>query len=534
MDQFFVRMLACVLFLALGSCGAQREGADSKLALTVGDAACFTLRSILDDKKVANKGWGTLTITHPDIISNFSFSKMLGKFRQVSSVADRQEMVRVLIRSFLVKKVSGIQQEQPLRPFVIPELFCPLLDSSQVKRVTFCGSLFSSNQTAAITEAITFLDSHESLGNFANIDKLLTPLALITIPERLDLPADEQTLELRIIYGLRDATGKQVKPATVIMEFASPRNGTFYDNLAVLQNQYKDRNDPASLKEWAGFLESNMDCYSFGGCQPGGNWRINQIRINELAFRGNDVLWDFREYRFPALDSSIGEFGQVPVAFTPWVDFADKDRDPALMNKDFEAFLKGKGLSSGSLNVDQSIDIFEEFMAQKNVLVSNSQSLEPFFGSHLQNLTSLNPGKFNRAYPFHLESQFKSPAALARPGMQFFLKDNVFWTATFKQTCQGCHVATSSIARSEATDTMQGFYQVSPRVQPSGAEKGLAVAGSNVLSVHVLRETELRTRSLAVTLGCISRSRSSQLDEPVRDGHSLTNPSSSILVPTQP
>ena len=501
MRIYFLTLGLTLLSIGLSACGVDDVPmSSSNLLLASNSNECKALVALNKDIKVPNKGYGTLTITHPEIVSHFTFTKVLGKFTQVKSIADSQETVRRIIRSFITKKVAGIAQEQPLRPFVVPELLCPLLDSKQAK-ASFCGAQFFNDQPAAIAAALAFLDKKESFGNFAAIDRMLQPLTFIKRPPRFDLQANEQTVEARVIYGLRDSSGAERKPATVILEFAGTSQKEFYESLVKLFIQFKDKNDAASRKHWAQGIENSLDGFLASNAGVTDRWAINQIRINELAFRGNDILWDFREYNFPSPTSSINEFAQVPVANTPWVDFETKDRDPLAMADRFTDFLNGKGLTAEDLDAEQSIDFFEEFMSSPKVKIKNSAALQTF----VQTLTKEKNESGvagSKAFPYERDTKWMAPAGLARPGMRFFDGDTS-WSTHLKETCQGCHVASSSIASDERIDSIQGFYHISPRKLPSDATVGPTLAGSNILSNFLLRETQFRFQSMIKLVGCL-------------------------------
>ncbi len=496
-------LLRCALFcwcLSQSACGLDPiPSSSSELLFDSSSNECKVLTDLNNDLKIPNKGYGTITITHPEIVSHFNFTRVLAKFTQVKSIDDEQELVRRLIRSFITTKVPNINQVQPLRPFVIRELLCPLLDSNTPKP-NFCGNLFFKDQTAAIAEALAFLDRKEPLGNFASIDTLLQPLAFIKRPPRFDLHPSEQTVEVRIVFGLRDLSGSERKPATVIMEFAGTSQKAFYENLVKLFIQFKDKNDASSRSQWAFGIEFALDRFLASNAGITDRWAVNQIRVSELSFRGNDILWDFREYNFPSANASVSEFSQVPVANTPWIDFEPKDKDPGIMNNDFNEFLDEKGVRQDDLNAEQSIDFFEAFMASSRVKVNNSPKLQNF-------VQTLNREKNDsgvagsKAFPYHLNANWMAPAALARPGMRFFEGDTA-WSKNLKETCQGCHVETSSIASDERIESMQGFYHVSPRKIASDAFAGTPFAGSNLISNFLIRETRLRFKSLIKLVGC--------------------------------
>lgn len=499
------RILGLFLLFFVAACGSIKEDSSSKTDYFFNSSTreCVALKEVANDPQASNVGYGSLTFTHPDFMNYFKFTKILSKLKQVGSDDDRQEIARRIIHSFLVTQVKNVVAPQPIRPFVIPELLCPLLSSDQQRNASFCGSQFNQNRPAAINAAVAFLDRRESFQNFIAIDKIWQPLSLVIRPQRLDLAANQQDVDVRVIYGLRDAGGAQRKPATLIFEFASPTRRLFYENIARLFWAYRNRNDKASIAEWSRSFENNIDCGSVGKCSIERGWLIKQIRMNELAFRGDDVLWNFREYKFPSFDSPLSDFAQVPLAFTPLVDFDKKDKDPALMNDDFNVFLHGKGLDGTSPNADQSIDLFEDFMADRKATVSNSGQLQSFALEKMFQVNNSVPTAGSKAYPFHQDPQLAAGSGLARPGMKFFDGDNN-WSKSLKESCQGCHVSTSSLARAESVDTMQGFYQISPRLEPTGADKGMKAAGVNILSTLVLRETKLRLHSFQSIIGCFS------------------------------
>ena len=486
--------------LSLSSCGIEKE-TTSSLMFAPSSNECKVLGSVYSDIKIPNKGYGTLTITHPEIVSHFTFTKTLAKFTQVKSIDDEQELVRRLIRSFLVTRVATLTQEQPLRPFVIREFMCKLLDDN-VPKPAFCGNLFFSNQAAAVTQALAFIDSKQKFTNFGAIDTLLRPLTFIKRPPRVDLHASEQTVEARVVYGLRDLDGTTRLPATLILEFAGTSQKEFYENLVKLFIQFKDRNDTASRDQWAFGIEFALDRFLASNAGIADRWAINQIRVNELAFRDTDILWNFREYNFPSANSSVNDFSQVPVANTPWVDFEMKDKDPGLLNPQFLDFLTEQGLTADEVNSDpeKSIDTFETFMGSTRVKVKDSPKLQNFVQTlNRQRNDSGIAG--SKAFPYHLNATWMAPSALARPGMRFFEGDTA-WSKNLKETCQGCHVSESSISADERIESTQGFYHVSPRKEPAGANVGATLAGANVLSPFLLRETRLRYKSLMNLVGC--------------------------------
>lgn len=487
------------LSLGLSSCGVEAPEENSQLMFASNSNECKVLTTLVKDVTVPNKGYGTLTITHPEIVSNFTFIKTVSKFTQVKSTTDAQQVIRRIIKSFLIKTVPSVTQEQPLRPFVIPELLCPILDSNQAK-ASFCGSQFFNDQAAAITAAIAFLDKKEAFGNFAAIDKIFQPLTFIKRPPRFDLHSTEQTVEARIVYGLRDVTGTDRKPATIILEFAGSSQKEFYESLVKLFIEFKDQNNSAARKSWAQGIEKALDSFLLVNSGTSGRWAINQVRMNELAFRGDDILWDFREYNFPSANASVADFQQVPVANTPWVDFETKDRDPAAMQDKFVEFLFEKGLTQDDLDAEQSIDFFEEFMANPKVKVKNSAKLQTFVQTLTKQRNDSGDPNF-KAFAYHLDTNWKAPSALARPGMRFFDGDTS-WSKNLKESCQGCHVSSSSIASDERIDTVQGFYHISPRMLPTSASVGTPLAGSNILSPFLLRETLMRFRSMIQLVGC--------------------------------
>lgn len=493
------RWISYLLALFLSPClAAQAPGITQ---FDPGSSECKTLLDTLNSPDLPNVGFGTLTITHPDIVNTFKISKVLGKLSQVHSTNDQADVVRRIIRSYLSTRVLGSEQPQPLRPAVIPELLCPLLSASQNSGLGFCGPQFNNNQALAIAGAQEFLDAGEPFENFSIINNLFQPLALVVRPPRLDLAPNQQLNEINIVYGLRDPSGQVRKPATLMFEFAAPKKAVFYENIANLFFFYKDLNDKTSRETWALNLEKNIDCNSPGICNTSSGWQINQIRLNEFAFRGTDLTWNLREFNFPSMNSLARDVMQVPVAYTPFVDFSARDTDPDLMAPAFELFLQGKGLSSASLTRDQLVEFFEVFMAANPVLISNTQSLKSFVVNNLSNYQNPSSAAGNLAFPFHLNPLVAAPSAHARPGMKLFEGDQN-WSKSLKETCQGCHVVTSSAARVEGIVSTQGFYHISPRIKPFGPELGPSLAGGNILSNFLLRETRLRFRSFMRVIGC--------------------------------
>ena len=500
-----VKKLIFVSLLVLSACGIDVRKENSHVLFTPNSAECKDLLDVYNDSSKPNVGFATLTLTHPEFLARFVLTSMLSKPQQIrTGLEDQKVLVRRIIRSFLSPQVIGAHQQQPLRPFVIPEFLCPLLSLPQQTASGFCGSAFHQNQPAAIAAAQRFLDQNIDLGNFTAIDTLFQPIALIVRPERFDLPLDQQAVEFRVVYGLRDISGRNRKPASLILEFKGTEILNFYENVVRLFRANKDKNDKASRESWAFSFENQLDCASVGNCNPEQGWELKQIRMNELAFRGNDVLWDFKEFNFPSAHSSAAEFRQVPVAFTPFLDFAPQDKLAASMNADFNAFLQDKGKDPNGLNTDQSIDLFEEFMSGKQVSISNSFSLKSYASTRMSAVKNAAGGNASKAFAFHNDPAMAAPSALARPAMKWFDGDNN-WSKSLKETCQGCHVSTSSIAAAEDVQATQGFYQISPRIVPMGPEWGPALAGSNVLSPFVLKETKHRYRSFLSIVGCLAR-----------------------------